>query len=459
MQYIDLAECIGPAFYDSHRAVINGNVSEIDEMGGRGSLKSSFVSIEIVYGMMRDRQLGEITHAVCLRQTANTLKESVFEQIGWAIEKLSVRHLWKRSLTPMKWIYMPNSKKPQEIRFRGCDDPGKVKSIKFAYGYAKYLWFEEKDQFKSAKDCKNIRLSLARKNGEKDSKFITFSTFNPPELPNHWINIDAKLKKPNRRQNHTDYTQVPKGWITDEFLEEAEFTKQTDIDEYNHVFLGKVTGIKGLAYPQFDINSHVVDINDFKFGKFERIAKVICGCDGGVIIDNTTLVPLLLTTAGRIISLPTFCFDPQNLNHKPLASNYQVKLMEMWLDFWLKWLMTKHHQSVTVDDVMIVVDSAAQDLVLSFNDITKYKAIPTPGKDRKLDWKRHQNVLSVPGYFLLLNAGYIDPTNMKFVGDYDKYIEEITALLVDEKTGLPIDAGNHTIDAINYAIKIATQIM
>ena len=457
---VKISELIAPVFYDVWDDIRNDRYTEYDEAGGRGSTKSSLISICIVYGMMLDRQRGIITHALALRQYQKDLRESVFEQIGWAIEKLGVSHLWKRVLTPMKWIDKPASKYPQEIRFRGCDDPSKVKSIKFAYGQLAYLWFEEKDQFKRASDIQSIKLSLVRKNDiEVKKKFVQFSSYNPPENPSHWINIDAKKKKPYRHQHHSDYTQIPQEWLTDEFLEEAEATKAADINEYNHVFLGIVTGVKGLCYPMFDVNKHTVAVDDFQFGTYERIARVICGCDGGTVQDATTLIPLCLTTAGRMVCLPTFYYDPQSLGHIPLGSSKQVKLMEYWLDSWFKWLADKHHQFISSDMTLIVVDSAAQDLVLEFNSITKYNATKVPGKDIMIDMRRHQTVLSTPEYFQLINAGYIDPVSMRIVGDDDMYIVEISGLVVDEKTGKPIDENNHTIDGANYGFKIATQIV
>lgn len=457
---IKLSEIIAPIFYEVWDDIRNERYTEYDEDGGRGSTKSSLISICIVYGMMLDRQNGIISHAVSLRQYQKDLRESVFEQIGWAIEKLGASHLWRRRVTPMKWIYMPSSKYPQEIRFRGCDDPTKVKSIKFAYGVLGYIWFEEKDQFKCASDIQSIKLSLARKNDvDVKKKLIQLSSYNPPQNPSHWINIDAKKKKPFRHQHHSDYTQIPQEWLTEEFLEEAETTKANDPITYNHVFLGKVTGIKGLVYPMFDINKHTIDVNKFEFGGYEKIAKIICGCDGGTVKDATTLIPLCLTSSGRIVCLPTFYYDPQNLGHIPLGASKQVKLMERWLDYWLKWLNEKHHQYVSEDKVLIVVDSAAPDIVLEFNTLTRYNAIPVPGKDIIIDMRRHQTTLTVPGYFQLINAGYIDPVNFRTIGDDDMYIVEVSGLVIDEKTGKPLDENNHAIDGTNYGLKVATKIV
>ena len=48
-----LSKCIGKAFYSVHKDIQSGRHTYYDLTGGRGSLKSSFVSIEIIYSMMK----------------------------------------------------------------------------------------------------------------------------------------------------------------------------------------------------------------------------------------------------------------------------------------------------------------------------------------------------------------------------------------------------------------------
>ena len=79
---VKISEIIASIFYDVWDDIRNDRYTEYDEAGGRGSTKSSFISICIVYGMMLDRQRGIITHALALRQFQKDLRESVFEQIG-----------------------------------------------------------------------------------------------------------------------------------------------------------------------------------------------------------------------------------------------------------------------------------------------------------------------------------------------------------------------------------------
>ena len=52
---MDLRDNIAPCFYEIHRDIRDGGHTEYWLKGGRGSTKSSFVSIEIILGMMKRR--------------------------------------------------------------------------------------------------------------------------------------------------------------------------------------------------------------------------------------------------------------------------------------------------------------------------------------------------------------------------------------------------------------------
>ena len=133
---MNLSTIIAPSFFDIHKFIKEDRYTHYWLGGGRGSTKSSFVSIEIVLNMMKDPE----ANAVVLRKIGNTLESSVFNQIIWAIEKLGVSEYWQIKKSPMEIIYIPNGTK---IIFRSSDDPIKLKSIKFVKGYAKYVWYVE----------------------------------------------------------------------------------------------------------------------------------------------------------------------------------------------------------------------------------------------------------------------------------------------------------------------------
>ena len=83
-----LDRLIAPSFYKVHNSI--EDYTHFWLCGGRGSTKSSFVSVEIILGIMKNAD----TNAVVLRKVGAYLKDSVFSQLEWAIEKLGVSDMW-----------------------------------------------------------------------------------------------------------------------------------------------------------------------------------------------------------------------------------------------------------------------------------------------------------------------------------------------------------------------------
>lgn len=72
MKEIRLSEWIGEGFYDIHRDIREGKHTHYWLKGGRGSGKSSFLSLEILLGLIADRD----ANAVVLRKVAANLRDS-----------------------------------------------------------------------------------------------------------------------------------------------------------------------------------------------------------------------------------------------------------------------------------------------------------------------------------------------------------------------------------------------
>ena len=152
---IKLSGLISPGLYEVHQAVRGGQVDEIVLAGGRGSTKSSCVSIELILLLLQHPDC----HAVVLRKVGNTLRNSVFEQIAWAVAELGLASRFELTVSPMRAIYKPTG---QRIMFFGLDDPGKLKSIKVPFGYVGLAWFEELDQYAGPEEIRNVEQSLFR---------------------------------------------------------------------------------------------------------------------------------------------------------------------------------------------------------------------------------------------------------------------------------------------------------
>ena len=275
---VRLSEVIAPSFYDLHVDIKNNRYTEYMLKGGRGSTKSSFASIEIILGMMRDAERGEFTNAVALRKVKDTLADSVYEQLEWAIDILGVTDEWKCTKSPLQITYIPTG---QKILFRGADKPKKIKSTKVKKGYIKYIWYEELDEFYGLEEIRTINQSLMR----GGNKFVVFYTYNPPKSSRSWVNQEAKIPKPGRKVHHSDYRSVPVEWLGEVFIAEAEHLKNTNEMAYRHEYLGEEVGT-GL---EVFTNVTLREITDNEIKSFDRIKQ---GIDFGYAVDPVAFLKM-----------------------------------------------------------------------------------------------------------------------------------------------------------------------
>ena len=248
---MNLKNAIAPAFFGVHDAIREDRYTHYFLKGGRGSSKSSFVSVEIVFGIMKNPD----SNAVVLRRTASSLRGSVCEQLKWAADLLGVSHLFKINLAAFEMVYLPTG---QKIIFKGADDVKKIKSIKVSRGYIRYVWFEECDEFKSYDDILSVNQSLLR----GGSKFNVFYTFNPPKFKNHWIYSVEETS--DRLFHHSTYKDVPESWLGKQFFIEAEHLKNTDFERYKNQYLGEPCVPSEQIIKSFEVRDELPD-TDIKF--------------------------------------------------------------------------------------------------------------------------------------------------------------------------------------------------
>lgn len=268
----NLSEIIAPSFYAIHRDIAAARHTHYWLKGGRGSTKSTFAGIEIILGIMQHPE----ANAVVIRKIGLYLKDSVFEQLNWCIDRLGVPHLWQAKLSPLELVYIPTG---QRIIFRGADKPKKLKSTKVRRGYIRYVWYEECDEFSGIEEIRTINQSLLR--GGKT--FTVFYTYNPPKSQRNWINGEVAIPARDKLVCHTDYRSVPAEWLGEQFLAEAESLAQTNPAAYAHEYLGEVTGTGGEVFS----NITVREISAEERAEFAHIRR---GLDWGYAADPTAYI-------------------------------------------------------------------------------------------------------------------------------------------------------------------------
>ena len=274
MSEVRLSEVIGSAYYGVARDVIEHKHTHYTELGGRGSLKSSYVSIMVPLLIMQHPD----AHALVLRKVGNTIRDSVYTQYQWGIDQLGMAGAWSARRTPMELVYKPTG---QRIMFRGADDPMKIKSIRPPFGYIAVTHFEELDQFEGRQEIRTILQSTMR----GGDVFWNFESFNPPISRDNWANIDVLDERPDRLCHKTTYLEAPEEWLGKQFILEAEHIKETDERAYRHEYLGEAVGSGGNVFDNLEMRR----IEDDELKRFDHIYQ---GVDWGWYPDPFAFVRL-----------------------------------------------------------------------------------------------------------------------------------------------------------------------
>lgn len=402
MSEVRISTIVGPAFYPVVRDIVENRHTHYDFSGGRGSLKSSFVSIMVPVLLMSNANI----HALVLRKVANTLRDSVFAQYIWAIGELGAASKWEAKVSPMELIYKPTG---QKILFRGADDPMKIKSIKVPFGYIGVTHFEEKDQFAGRAEIRTILQSTMR----GGSKFWNFESYNPPISRDNWANKDSLEERADRLCHRSTYLEAPAEWLGNQFIAEAEHLKETDERAYRHEYLGEAIGTGGNVFDNLELR----EIADDEIKRFDRIYQ---GVDWGWFPDPFAFVRVHYDKARETI----YVIDEICANKKSNEESAEA-------------IKKKRY-----DTEEIVCDSAEPKSVMDFRTmgLKAIGAAKGPGSvDYSMKWLQKRKIV--------IDKKRTPHTFREFVGyEYERSKDG------DIISGYP-DKDNHLIDAMRYALE------
>ncbi len=404
------AKDIGKSFVDLNRWIDDRRYLEYWLEGGRASIKSSFASEKGIEILENNPNMC----AICIRKVGNTLKDSIYSQMLWGIDKLSetypdIRERWIATKSPLE---IKNKDTGQIIYFRGADDPGKIKSIKPPKDkYIGLIIYEEFDQMNGMNEVRKIDQSVIR--GGND--FIVFRLYNTPKSNNHFVNKEKLLPKSNRLVHKSTYLDVPVEWLGQPFIDEAEFIKSTNYKIYVNEYLGEATGDGGNVFENVELR----EITDEEIKNFDYLYQ---GMDFGWYPDPLAWVKMCYQSN----KLTLYIFNEFVVNK---MSNADV------------WKYLKENKGVKEED-LITADSAEPK---SIGDFQSYGSLMRGAK------KGPDSVEYSMKWLSGLVKIVIDPKRCP------KCAEEFTTYEYEQdKDGNYIsgyvDKDNHCIDAVRYGL-------
>ena len=393
---------LGSQYVDINRDIDAKKHTYYDFKGGRGSLKSSYCGIKMVDLIMRNPSFC----GLAIRQLKDTLKDSVYAQITWAIDALELSHEFKCTVSPMAIKRISTG---QMIYFRGGDAPAKIKSIKPPKDmHIGVVWIEEKDQLRGKAALRNIMQSAMR----GGNGCIVLGAYNTPRSPMHFINEEERTENEARIIHHSHYTSAPREWLGEEFFELAEHTKATNEMAYRHEYGGEAVGNGANVFENVTIR----EIGDKEIAAFDR---GYYGLDWGWYPDPVHFCECYFHAASRKL----YIYGEKRYNKKSNAA--LAEELEEW------------------KDARITADSAENKSIEDFREreFNMRGAIKGPGSvEYSMKW------LASLGE-IIIDSKRCPHTANEFLGyEYERDKDDNVI------SGYP-DKDNHGIDAVRYALE------
>ena len=407
MTSVKLSSLMPSKFYDVWRAAKSKDILNVVCSGGRGSGKSSNVAHIITQLLMRYP-----VNAVGIRKIDNTLEQSIYEQMKWAISEQQVTHLFRFNKSPLRITYIPRG---NYMVFRGAQYPERIKSLKDSRFPFAIAWVEELAEFRTEDEVTTITNSLLRGELDEGLQYKFFFTYNPPKRKQSWVNkkYGTQFVSGNTFVHHSTYLDNP--FIAKEFIKEAEETKKKNEMKYRWEYLGEAIG-SGIT--PFN-NLQFREITDEEVANFDNIRNAN---DFGYATDPNAFVRIHYDKKKNGI----YIFDEL---YKHQLSNRKLA----------EWLKEKGY-----DNDVIYADSAEPKSIAELkNDfgISKIKGVKK-GPDSVEFGERWLDDLD----FICIDPKRTPKTAFEFENiDYQT-----------DRDGNPkprlIDKDNHSIDAVRYAM-------
>lgn len=285
----DFGTLLAPPYVALHRAVERDEGLERWLHGGRFSGKSSVISLEIAYGLMRHPERS----AFVMPKIGQDIEGGVFEQMLWALRKLGCEGEWVATKRPCR-LARPST--GQVVTFKGGDRSDKTKAIKAPAGtYYAYQWISEVDQFGGMRDVRTVLQSVTR-DAPDGAVYFRFFDYNPPRSRDAWVNAHvAEVAAADPASViSTTYLDMPREWVPEQVYRDAEALRELDEESWRHEWGGESTGYGAEVFQRVEVRA----VTDEERRRLEHRAY---GVDWGFSVDPFVWVEAAYDRASRTL--------------------------------------------------------------------------------------------------------------------------------------------------------------
>lgn len=402
--------------------------------GGRGSFKSSVISLKLVTMMMKYISQGKKVNVICIRENQQYLRDSVYNQILWAMNILDVESEFRTRVSPMVIQHIQSG---STFYFYGANDPMKLKSN--IVGNVVAVWFEEFANLKNVNVFDQSVPTFIRQKPDFISDVKIYISYNPPRNPYAWVNewVTQRETDPDYFIDSSTYLDDELGFTTKQQLDLIEKYKQNDPDYYRWLYLGEAVGLGTNVY-NMDLFKVVDRIPDDEY-----LTDIIYGLDTGFMVSATACVALGFTNQYNVYVLDTFYYDPTKYARK-LSAQEQAERIHDFIDS-----MTNKYGLYPTN---MTIDSADGGIYTQYWQMynVQWSKVHKLGEPEMID--RVQDLLAQGRMHVLKTPG-----NQVFLDEHKKYQWDPATVNSDHPR--VIKEYDHSCDALKYSVLDNEQLL
>lgn len=429
---IDIQKNVNPHFKVVWKSTKPYNILK----GGRNSFKSSVIALKLVMMMAFFIKQKKKANIVVIRKVGNTIRDSVYLKIQWALRLFGLIDRFKMTVSPFKIEHKDTG---SSFYFYGQDDFQKLKSNDI--GNLIGVWYEEAAEFGCAEEFDQTNVTFMRQKRD-DVPFVQFFwSFNPPRNPYSWINewVDSLKDNEDYLIHQSSYLDDELGFVTDQMLADIERIKENDYDYYRYIYLGEPVGL----------GTNVYNIDSFHKAEAipqdERVIGQLFASDTGHQQSATTCLHAVLTNKNKLYLVDTYYYSPAGKVKKKAPSVLSKELHT--------FVHSQSRQFPNVPILQMTIDSAEGALRNQYFEDYGERWHPV-AKKKKIVMTEYVQSLLAEGRFYYLPT----ENNLKY------FIEEHKRYQWDEKTVMNDDPkvvkeDDHTCDAFQYLVVDNAQLL
>lgn len=421
---IKTTDLINPHFYK----VWHTTCPYILMKGGRGSFKSSVISLKLVTEMKKHTQAKHKVNVVCMMSQHKYLRDAVYQQISWALNMLKISNEYIFRTSPLRIVHKRTG---SSFYFYGVDDPLKLKSN--AIGDIIALWYEEAANFESNEVFDQTNATFIRQKSQFVDHVKIYYSWNPPKNPYEWVNkwVEKCIELDDHLVDHSTYLDDELGFTEDQQLKLIETYKKNDTDYYRWLYLGEVIGLGTNIYNM----DHFHPLKELP--EDDYILRLYFSTDSGHQISATTCSCYAITRKKNVILLDTYYYSPEGKVNKKAPDELSKDLHDFIVKCETKY--NKFAEKLTIDSAEgALKNQYYKDYNENWHPVAKIKKV------EMIDYV--QNLLAQGRFF------YLDTEENKiFINEHRDYRWDEDTLQSDDPKVVKV--ADHTCDQFQYFVK------